>query len=616
MRPAELSLPADGGAWLNQSQNPGDQHQDQHYYYNNSPRQSVAQDDQQSTVQHSDSREQSFVYVNTNSSCSDLTSPLTPTFSAHGSNHLRYASSTSSLDLQTTTSSTCSDTPVSPAPPVVSSHNSTTTANAKRPLPDVQEDPLEREDDEPTLTRLTDDQIDSLYDCLCMPDSLPHHYPYYFVLTGWLTTSNKTGDSPCIHQSSEMVRSADWSRSTDNDLSCFDYDMGFLSDGDTDPTLHATRTRSGAESPLVGLTTRLGSRFPTLNRWRSTRRRNRAFTAASEPSFDIPPPLSRATSTSRSSSLSAPSQKFFDRPNEPPMPPTPAMSLYGFESTESIPIPSVASLDMDRANVCKSIERERELARTPLLPPLLTEAPSVSSLNQSQAPSPLQSPTVAPQLIPELISPISYTTPPLSTRPSLSSFRPPLLTSLSTPVVATSEVLVTIPNLLEQNDAWSDRLGHANFTILPRPYLPEAADLDTMRTLRADWDLARINYTKHIVRTGEHYGITSKTYVLTEAKWAETERGWKAVHDALLERVAALNPGNEALLQWDRLQDDTHTAVPKMLDAEGKFPDLGDEDIVGPMVRDAVMVRDPGSDAEYGPKKFWKNLAGKVGLRK
>ncbi|ROV92167.1 hypothetical protein VMCG_09303 [Cytospora schulzeri] len=589
-RPAELSLPTDGGAWLTQSQHPGDQHQDQHYY-NNSPRQSVAQDDQQSAAQQSESREQSFVYVNTNSSCSDLTSPLTPTFSAHGSNHLRYASSTSSLDLQTTTSSTCSDTPVSPAPPAVSSHNATTTSNAKRPLPDVQEDPLEREDDEPTLTRLTDDQIDSLYDCLC--------------------------DSPCIHQSSDMIRSADWSRSAaDNDLSCSDYDMGFLSDGDSDPTLHATRTRSGAESPLVGLTTRLGSRFPTLNRWRSTRRRNRAFTAASEPSFDIPPPLSRATSTSRSSSLSAPSQKFFDRSNESPMPPTPAMSLYGFESTESIPMPNVAALDIDRANVCKSIERERELARTPLLPPLLTEAPSVSSLNQSQAPSPLQSPTVAPQLVPELTSPISYTTPPLSTRPSLSSFRPPLLTSLSTPVVATSEVLVTIPNLLEQNDAWSDRLGHANFTILPRPYLPEAADLETLRTLRADWDLARINYTKHIVRTGEHYGITSKTYALTEAKWAETEREWKAVHDALLERVAALNPGNEALLQWDRLQDDTPTTVPKMLDAEGKFPDLGDEDIVGPMVRDAVMFRDPGSDAEYGPKKFWKNLAGKVGLRK
>lgn len=163
IRPAELSLPTDGGVWLSNSNN------------NNSPRQSTAQDDQHSALQHTESREQSFVYVNTNSSCSDLTSPLTPTFSAHGSNHVRYASSTSSLDLQTT-SSTCSDAPVSPAPAVVSSHNATTTSNAKRPLPDVQEDPLEREDDEPALTRLTDHQIDSLYDCLCMQDPSTRQY--------------------------------------------------------------------------------------------------------------------------------------------------------------------------------------------------------------------------------------------------------------------------------------------------------------------------------------------------------------------------------------------------------------------------------------------------------
>ena len=610
IRPAELSLPAEGGAWLKQQS--ASSHADRHH---SSPRQS-GPDDRPSALPHSEAREQTLVYANTNSSCSDLTSPLTPTFSAHGSSHMRYASSTSSLDLQTTSSSTCSDAPPSPAQPVLPSHNATTTSNTKRPLPDVQEDPLEREDDEPTLTRLTDDQIDSLYDCLCMPVTRNPTLSATLSCTLANHTYVNTGDSPCIHQGSDMVRSVDWTRSNDNDIGCFDYDMGFLSDADSDPTLHPTRQRSGTDSPLVGLTTRLGSRFPTLNRWKSTRRRNRAFTAASEPSLDFPPPLSRATSTSRSSSLSAPSRKSPDRSNEPPLPPTPALSLYAFESTESIAIPNAVALDIDRANVCKSIERDRELARTPLLPPLVTEPPLVSSRNQSQAPSPLQSPTVAPQLSPELTSPVSYATPPLSSKASLSSFRPPLLTSLSTPVVATSEVLVTIPNLLEQHDAWSDRLGHANFTILPRPYLPEASDLETMRTLRADWDLARINYTKHIVRTGEHYGMTSKTYALTEAKWAETEREWKAVHDALLDRVTALNPGKEALLQWDRLQDDTPTTIPKMLDAEGKFPDLGDEDIVGPMVRDAVMARDPGSDSENGAKRFWKNLAGKVGLRK
>lgn len=410
-----------------------------------------------------------------------------------------------------------------------------------------------------------------------------------------------------------MVHSVDWTRSADSDISHFDYDMGFLSDGDADSAIHPSKQRTGADSPLTGLTMRLGSRFPTLNRWRSTKRRNRAFTAASEPSLDLPPALSRATSTSRSSSLSAPSRKFYDRTNEPPLPPTPALSFYEYASTDSIC--SAVAIDIDRPNVRESIERERALATTPLLPPLFTEAPFISR-NQSQQPSPLQSPTVAPRLSAELSSHTACATPPLSTKPSISSFRPPLLTSMSSPVVATSEVVVTIPNLLGQNDAWSDRLGHANYTILPRPYHPDATGLDTLRTLRADWDLARINYTKHIVRTGEHYGTTSKTYALTEAKWAETEREWKVAHDALMERVAASHPGSETQLGWDRLQDDSPTTVPRMLDAEGKFPDLGDEDIVGPMVRDAVMARDPGSDGENGAKKFWKNLAGKVGLRK
>lgn len=628
----------DGGLWVRQPA----QHQDQQsspdlaqhdHQMDHHPDQHCQQRPQQPQQLTNNIKSDLFVLVNNtnlNSSSSDLTTPLTPTFSSHGGNHLRYASSTSSLDLQQSFSSVCSDGPVSPnqspqAPTQTQAHIQTQAQNpanaspiapagTKRLLPDVQEDPLERDDgDDPTLTNLTAEQLENLYDCLCMLSAIDP--VFCFVLLCGLTDCSQIGDSPCIHQTSaDMSRSADWTRSVDNDMSHFDYDMGFLSDGDVDPGFPQQKMRNGAESPLNGLTVRLGSRFTTLNRWRSTKRRNRAFTAVSEPSIDFPPSLSRATSTSRSSSLSAPSRKFFDRTNEPPLPPTPALSFYEHESTESIH--SAVAIDIDRPSVRESIERERALATTPLLPPLLTEAPSISSIHQSRPPSPLQSPTVAPQFSPDSDSRASYATPPLSTKPSISSFRPPLLTSLSSPTLAMSEVVVTIPNLLEQHDSWSDRLGHANYTILPRPYRATVTDLETLRTLRADWDLARINYTKHIVRTGEHYGTTSKTYALTEAKWAETEREWKAAHDALLEAVAVSNPGIAAHLNWDRLQDDTPTSVPRMLDAEGKFPDLGDEDIVGPMVRDAVMARDPGSDSENGAKKFWKNLAGKVGLRK
>lgn len=201
-RPADLSLPADGGAWLKQSHqdssdhlhhshyNPGpsehgDQHDDQQHHQQQQQQQQTAYSHphQKPVSLHNEPRDQSFVYYNpnSNSSASDLTSPLTPTFSHHGGSHLRYASSTSSLDLQAAASSTCSDSPVSPPQPLQqTSHNAnnTSTSTAKRLLPDVQEEPLERDgygdggldgddDRHSAMTMFTDDQMGSLYDCLC-----------------------------------------------------------------------------------------------------------------------------------------------------------------------------------------------------------------------------------------------------------------------------------------------------------------------------------------------------------------------------------------------------------------------------------------------------------------
>jgi hypothetical protein len=90
----------------------------------------------------------SSVYYTTNSSSSDVASPVTPTFSTRG--HLRYSSSTSSLELPPI----CTE---SPSSPTQSSHKS-----GKRQLPDVQEEPMEREDEDTILP----EQFD-LYDCLC-----------------------------------------------------------------------------------------------------------------------------------------------------------------------------------------------------------------------------------------------------------------------------------------------------------------------------------------------------------------------------------------------------------------------------------------------------------------
>ncbi|OHW99058.1 hypothetical protein CSPAE12_02259 [Colletotrichum incanum] len=524
-----------------------------------------------------------YVYYTANSSSSDVASPVTPTFSTRG--HLRYSSSTSSLDLPPTL---FNDSPSSPT-------STTHTKSSKRPLPDVQEEPVER--DELEESTILAEPFD-LYNCLC--------------------------DEPCIHrESSETLHSV---YPADFDI---DYDLGFASDSDFTATLE--RKQSGTESPFSGLATRLGTRFPNLSRWKSTKRSQLTASPTIGLTFENAHPVSRAAS-SRSSSLSGPS-RYMDSINEPPNP-TPTTSFW--ESSESVETP--APIDIEKANNERgSIERDRALAATPLLPPLLTTLPT-----EAPQPSPLQSPTVEPSTLSMEIpspQPISHLpTPALSTRPSVSSFRH---------AQPSQELPIGFPSIVQDHDEWSDRLGHANFTITPQPYQPVEADMETLRHLRADWETARINYTKHLVRTGENYGETSKIYALTEAKWAETEKSWRTFHEQTMEYILATSktgtqrsglsrsrsrgrvrassggsslmrrPANDdvfASMQWRRLEDGLPTAIPRLVDAEGKFPERGDEDIVGPMERDTKMIRTRSEERKGG--RFWRSLAEKVGIRR
>jgi hypothetical protein len=86
-------------------------------------------------------------YYTHNSSASDLPSPVTPTFSTRG--HIRYSSSASSMELSP-------NTPASPSSPTFF------LKSEKRPLPDVQEEPQEREEDFDMV-----DEAGELYDCFC-----------------------------------------------------------------------------------------------------------------------------------------------------------------------------------------------------------------------------------------------------------------------------------------------------------------------------------------------------------------------------------------------------------------------------------------------------------------
>ncbi|KAI5860342.1 hypothetical protein GGS23DRAFT_233584 [Durotheca rogersii] len=471
---------------------------------------------------------------------SDTTSPVTPTFSARG--HLRYSSSMSSFDLAAVPGTEC---PLSPS--------QTTQSSGKRVLPDVEEEPIEYDDDSDSEY----DNASELYHCLC--------------------------DEPCIHRDADLVQSTSnfYSQSRSGE-----YDIAFLSDGDFSFSLRSRKRRTGSESPFAGFSQRLGSRFPSFTKWKSSKPSSIISSPISDLGFERRRPAFSGAASSRSSSLSAVG-RHPDRSNEPPLP-TPALSRFG--SSDSV---MDGQFDGTRANyLLASIEHDRKQAATPLLPPML----ATSAEQLAGHSSPLESASIAsPVSLDDEIYAINTLSPPLSTKPSDSSLR----------FVPGTVELPQLP----APDAWSDRLGHANYTITPKPYMPETSDLDSLRQFRADWETARVNYTKHLARTGEHYGQTSKTYALTEAKWAETQRTWRNLHDEIAEAVVASGEATAC----EKFDEGAPTTVPRM-NAEGKFPERGDEDIVGPMVREATMISLDGSERKS--PSFWRNLAGKVGLRK
>ncbi|CRK46356.1 hypothetical protein BN1723_007010 [Verticillium longisporum] len=134
----------------------------------------------------------------------------------------------------------------------------------------------------------------------------------------------------------------------------------------------------------------------------------------------------------------------------------------------------------------------------------------------------------------------------------------------------------------------------------------------------------------------ENYGQTSKIYALTEAKWAEIDREWRDAHERTLRQVPSKT--EDPLPNFVSVRSATQSSsrsrsrgrgrgragsahaapapmamIPRLADAEGKFPSRGDEDIVGPMVRDAYMMRAVSEDRKG---RFWRQLADRVGLRR
>ncbi|RDW60768.1 hypothetical protein BP6252_12151 [Coleophoma cylindrospora] len=490
-----------------------------------------------------------------NSTSSEGPSPVTPTFSSRG--HFRYPSSTSSLE--SPVQPTVLDCPASPT---------FTAPKSKRSLPDVQEEPQEKDCE----LDMFDEDMDALYDCLC-------------------------DDMQCLHRDPSMVQSS-VQLPTRQDFDDYDLADGFFSDGEYALSTRQKKRRA-PDSPLAGLATRIGTRFPSFSRkWRLKK-----SPSLLSMNSDRDLTLSRGAS-SRSSSVSNSGRQVLDNVYESHMPPTPAKSVFGSRE-EILAIP----IDIEKANLDNS-DREEGFATTPLLPPLVMEA----AANKTQVMySPLQSPSVAdPQDSKSgTLTPIDnilasqlacIPSPPLSTKQSVSSFQRSTFNRPSH-LIPSSEIPPIV--IADANDEWSIKLGHANFTIQPEPYLPENFDLEACRQLRANWDLARCNYTRHLVRTGEHYGVTSKTYKLTEEKWAATDSVWRKNNDLTIGNTVSNSSEAFATLKHTTLGDpgsnNIMTKIPSLNDPRsgGKFPQLGDEDIVGPMVQAAAQLQQsPGKKAK------------------
>ena len=357
-------------------------------------------------------------------------------------------------------------------------------------------------------------------------------------------------------------------------------------------------------SPMDGLTSRFGTRVPSFSRSISRKWRSRKTSPATGISDRHQDPAS-GTNTRRpsvSNSVAAPGEA-----KSVQLPPTPRRSLtedrFG-DAYHALVNQESEDVAQDEDDI---VDRQAK-PTTPLLPPILTQLPS--DIREVPYQSPLQSPTVADPDAPSVHhTPLptpriaGIPSPPLSYKPSISSFhrRAP---NLVTPVSPSSD----IPPMMisDPEDKWTDQLGHANFTIYPEPYVAVDTTLTACKQLRTDWQTARSKYLEHLARIGENYGLTSKIYSLTEAKWSEIDATWKRKVELSFSRIPKLNQSNDAATPTspqhqseppsDQAVPLTKTKSPTSPKAhspqtdvkfpalgEGKFPTVGEEGIVGPM---------------------------------
>ena len=330
-------------------------------------------------------------------------------------------------------------------------------------------------------------------------------------------------------------------------------------------------------------------------------------------------PGSRSGSTT-SSQIISPALSAVSR-HESCLPPSPIAATLG-EALHSI------AIEIPQQQPAAESDEQGQ-ATTPLLPPVFTEL----ALQESPIHSPLQSPSIAPtQAVfssrQSMDAPATsgLPSPPLSKRPSVVSMH-----QRSRANTATASPIMDIPPLQlidGANDPWAHSFCHANFNIHPEPYFPEHVDLASYTEFRANWDQARTNYSKHLARTIEHNGPTSKVSKLTEEKWSSVDGKWKNYHDSM---TKILSPVLKKLSDSDTDMQNSQTStllekpvsrivLPEIDEKCGKFPALGDGDIVGPMAvapprnliptaKSPTLLTPPGSPTSPRKRNFLKFLS-------
>lgn len=361
-----------------------------------------------------------------------------------------------------------------------------------------------------------------------------------------------------------------------------------------------SKRQRGDKASLPGISSRISSRFPSLSRKWKNRGEDKTFSIITDSFHDVISTRSRANSTRAPSLMESIIDTSEKRDAQIPLSPARSVREGSYDGGLASP------MDVQKANATTADPDPvpEPIATTPLLPPIMTDFPSRKPAEPIQ--SPLQSPKIAespttfhsPVMSPRVTG---LPSPPLSTRPSVSSFHHRPL-----PQVA------DIPPMLlaDPHDEWANKLGHANFTISPEPYVPDVADVATGHQHRADWETARCNYMKHLARTGEHYSTTSKVHQLTEEKWAQIDAQWKQNNELLLSRLVEQRddsiPSAKPIPATSELAPLSKIPSLNGPKSDGKFPKVGDEGIVGPMTREKAIVQPRPSRK----RAFWKFLQG------